>query len=67
MAKKHRVHVNFRVTPDTYKEIKRLARKAGVSEGVAVDRFVASTFINDAYIKNLEEELRKLTNNSPAF
>lgn len=67
MAKKNRVHANFRLHPDTYKVIKKYAKKDGVSEGVAVDCLIGSLRIKESQLLDMEEELKKLTNNSPAF
>ena len=67
MAKKNRVHVNFRIAPETYKQIKKLARREGYSEGVAVDCFVASCAIKESQLQYMEEELKKFTKIYPTY
>jgi hypothetical protein len=42
MKKRNRVHVNFRVVPETAKFIRKYAKKHGISEGLALDHIVAS-------------------------
>lgn len=67
MANKNRKHVNFRVNTETDKTIKKYAKRMNISEGRAVDELIASAIINANYAKQLEGELKQLTNNSPAF
>ena len=67
MAKKNRVHVNYRLRPEVRGIIRKYAKKHDISEGQAVDEIVFSCEIKDELLRDMDQQLRKLTLNSHAF